>query len=809
MLPADGGRRQGGVHPPMSLMNLLAPPEPPRRRLARRRAVPPLAAGALVAGLTLAVLAGWALGWRGLTAFVPGWPMMKFHNALAMLAAALALLLAGVERGRARGGARTGWRQAGLLLAAWPFLYGALTLAEHASGWNSGLNDVVFQDALTAHSFVPGRPAPATVLGLMLAGVALWTWRRPRALALFTGCAGLLLTLAWLALTGLLYGVQEKAGTLFFGTVALPTALGFFVLGGGLFALRPAEGLGRLFTSPHRAGQLARRLVPMAVGLTVGLGALRLWAQSRWHFSTELGVALYGTGMLVSLVVIALRGAWLVDRLDLRRRRAEEEKVRDFAAREEALRQLEEAEARLAASERRFRGIFNSTFQFLGLLTPKGTVLEANQTALDLIGARAEDVLGRPFAETPWWAHSAAEQAKLGDAILRAARGETVRFETSHPSADGQVRHVDFNIKPVRDAHGRVVQLVPEGRDITARKLDEARLRESEERFRGAFENSAIGMALVGLDGRWLRVNPALCALVGRTEAELLACTFQDITHPEDLDADLAQLRALLAGEVTHYQMEKRYFHRDGHIVRILLAVTLVRDAAGAPVHFVSQIEDITVRHEAERQMRASLEEKEVLLREIHHRVKNNLQVITSLLQLQSGYVHDPRDAAIFAECQARIHAMGLVHDRLYRSGNLATIDFSEHLRELAALIARGQADEAGRIRLSIESEPAEVNLDTAIPLGLIAAELITNAYKHAFRDRPGGCIAVRLGHDAARRLTLSVEDDGAGLPAGFAPEQARTLGLRLIRALAGQLRAEFSIGPGAGGAKMRLVIPA
>jgi PAS domain S-box-containing protein len=128
----------------------------------------------------------------------------------------------------------------------------------------------------------------------------------------------------------------------------------------------------------------------------------------------------------------------------------------------------------------------------------------------------------------------------------------------------------------------------------------DSRLVESEERFRGAFEFAAIGMALVAPDGRWLRVNPSLCRIVGYSPEELLATTFQAITHPEDLDTDVEFVQRMLEGSIPYYQMEKRYFHKDGHFVWILLSVSLVRDSDRRPLYFVSQLQDISVRKEAE-----------------------------------------------------------------------------------------------------------------------------------------------------------------------------------------------------------------
>jgi two-component sensor histidine kinase len=268
--------------------------------------------------------------------------------------------------------------------------------------------------------------------------------------------------------------------------------------------------------------------------------------------------------------------------------------------------------------------------------------------------------------------------------------------------------------------------------------------------------------------------------------------TFQDITHPEDLEANLAKVRALLAGDANHYQLEKRCLHQSGRIVWVLVTSTLIRSSDGTPLNFVTQIQDITSRKQNERQISASLAEKEVLLREIHHRVKNNMQVISSLLELHAAGLRDPADVEIFKGCQMRIHSMALVHDRLYRANSLATIDFGAHLVDLAALIARSQRHAGRGIVLSTDCESVDVNLDTALPLGLIATELVSNAYKHAFRERHGGHITVAWKSLPGSQVVLRVTDDGAGLPAGIEHANGRSLGLRLVRMLVHQVRGEL-----------------
>lgn len=476
--------------------------------------------------------------------------------------------------------------------------------------------------------------------------------------------------------------------------------------------------------------------------------------------------------------------------------------IHDLRSAEEALRSLtrtleervEERTRALRSSEQRFRAIFHAQFQFIGLLSPGGILLEANQTALAAVGATADQVLGRPFDETAWWIHDAQQQERLRDAMRRAAAGEQVRFESTHPTVDGSMIWLDISITPFHDEQGQVVLLIPEGRDITARKASERALQLQEERFRSAFEHAPIGFALVSPDGRWLRVNEALCQLVGHDENSLLATTFQHITHPDDLQADLQLVQEVLAGRMQSYQIEKRYRHRDGHWVPVLLSVSLVRDGTEQPLYFIAQILDISPQKRAEAVMRSSLTEKELLLKEIHHRVKNNLQVVSTLLDLQADFTDDPHTQSLFAESRGRVRSMALIHERLYRSQDLGHVPVRDYIAQLAQDLYHsfGVSDTAVRLRLDVSIPP--LALDVAIPCGLLINELMSNCFKHAFRPGDEGAIAVLFTQSSADTLCLQITDDGQGMPAAVDPHHAATFGLQLVQTLVDQLHGTLTV---------------
>jgi PAS domain S-box-containing protein len=210
-------------------------------------------------------------------------------------------------------------------------------------------------------------------------------------------------------------------------------------------------------------------------------------------------------------------------------------------------------------------------------------------------------------------------------------------------------------------------------------------------------------------------------------------------------------------------------------------------------------LRDITVRKREEEKIKSSLREKEVLLKEIHHRVKNNLQIISSLLNLQSTHIRDPRALEVFKEGQGRVRSMALIHEKLYQSEDLARVDFYEYISNLAAYLFRSYEVNSGAVKLNVESEDVLLGVDTAIPCGLIINELVSNSLKHAFPRGTGGSINIRLRPAGPELLTLAVSDDGVGLPPGFDVRNTPSLGLQLVNTLARQLGGEVEVERGAG----------
>ncbi len=285
---------------------------------------------------------------------------------------------------------------------------------------------------------------------------------------------------------------------------------------------------------------------------------------------------------------------------------------------------------------------------------------------------------------------------------------------------------------------------------------------------------------------RWFGLKPE--EMEGRHIREVLGDTIWEIVMPY-------QQRAL-SGETVTYEAEMPYSQGPRWV-----STTLVPDLGpdGTVRGLVALVTDITDRKRTEEEIRKSLQEKEVLLKEIHHRVKNNMQVISSLVSLQAGGFRDEKVREALKDITDRVRSMALVHEKLYQSADLASIDFAEYIRSLLNFLWRSHGDVASSVRLNLDLQPLSLPVDTAVPCGLILNELVGNALKHAFTGRSGGEVTVSLKGAAGERISLGVSDNGVGLPEGLDWRQACSLGLRLVQMLAGQIGADVRATSGEG----------
>jgi PAS domain S-box-containing protein len=368
-----------------------------------------------------------------------------------------------------------------------------------------------------------------------------------------------------------------------------------------------------------------------------------------------------------------------------------------------------------------------------------------------------------------------AEVSSLVDRRLAAA---AAREAQGLRTSEARVRAVNLDLE--RRVAEQTAELTTANARLTEALAQRTRalqdLARSEAEFRTSFEAAPVGKAQVDpASARILRANPAFERMLGYEPGELVGRTAWEFTWPEDRAGDIAEYSRFLSGETAAYVREKRYLRRDGQPVWGRISGSLVRSVeTGQATLMVAVIEDIDERYKSQVALQAAKQELEVvvmertnalrqrdlLLREVYHRVKNNLQLIDSLLVMQARQLADPQAKAALLGLRGRIHALGLVHHQLMGSANLQTFNIEPFLRELSSNILESRA-QAG-INLSVRAAPLNVGLDFAIPLGLLVTELVTNSLKHAFPSGMGN-ITVSLEQGEDSEVVLVVSDDGRG----------------------------------------------
>jgi PAS domain S-box-containing protein len=327
---------------------------------------------------------------------------------------------------------------------------------------------------------------------------------------------------------------------------------------------------------------------------------------------------------------------------------------------------------------------------------------------------------------------------------------------------------------------------------------------ESERKFSLAFRSSPIAIAIVSLpDFRFIEANDSFLKMVGYSRDRILGFTEGEIrlwATAEERDRFGIKFRK--ERSVQAYESE---FKTQTGERRMGLLFGEKIELEGQPC-LLALIEDITERKQVEEDLKSSLNEKTVLLREVHHRVKNNMQIISSLLNLQSNRIQDQAMRDIFRDSQNRIHTMAIVHERLYQSQNFNRIEFKPYIQGLADSLFRSYNTRQDRIQLEIKADDIYLDLNHAIPLGMIVNELISNSLKHAFPDGAPGRIHLEFNLDSSDQLRLVIRDDGIGMPKN-SEKTSEGFGMEMVHTLAAQLdgRLVFSSD---GGTTVDLIFP-
>ncbi len=442
-------------------------------------------------------------------------------------------------------------------------------------------------------------------------------------------------------------------------------------------------------------------------------------------------------------------------------------------------------EQALAESEANYRNLFDSSTDGILILDPDGNFLDANRTAYERLGYTREEFLALSIIELdhPSFADKVPERFRQ----VR-ERGAAV-FESGHVRKDGSMMPVEVNSR-LLEYKGRQV-LFSVIRDISERKKAESNLRLLEK----AMEALPIGITICDVEGKIMYVNPSEAFIHGYGVEELINRDAR-MFAPSKLWSQMSFDEIYDRGDMKRESINVR---KDGKVFPVQLISVAVKDPDGNPIGIITTCEDISVRKRAEEQIRAALREKDILLKEIHHRVKNNLQVVSSMLRLQSDYVKDEGARMVFEDSQRRVETMSLVHDKLYRSDDLARIDFRDYVNGLAANLALINDYRADQIEVKIEVEEMKLNVNNAIPCGLIINELVSNAFKHAFAEGRKGKVIVSMRRQNEKRIVLEVSDDGIGFPESVDFGNTASLGLQLVNSLVAQLGGIVALERGAG----------
>ncbi|MBX3051962.1 MAG: PAS domain S-box protein [Caldilineaceae bacterium] len=450
----------------------------------------------------------------------------------------------------------------------------------------------------------------------------------------------------------------------------------------------------------------------------------------------------------------------------------------------------------LAESERKYRLLFETSQDaIVNLELEERRIVDCNPATEAMYGYSRKELLGMTSMQLSQ--NPPLPLAELDDSQF-SSPSKIHRQHAIHQRKDGSTFPVEVSASAYQN-NGKPM-IYAAFRDITERMEAESALRSSEARYRAIVESTDDLICRFLPDTTLIFVNEAYCRYFGRTREELIGLPFLTLIPESEHASIREQLQKLMETDAS-FTYEHQVVTPGGELRWQQWTDRSIVDGDGVVRELQSVGRDTNERRVTEEHLQESLREKEILFREIHHRVKNNLQIVSSLLKLQAATLEDSQMRAIVDDSRNRINSMALIHERLYRTGDLAQIDFAAYAKELVVHLFRAHGAAARHITAHIDIPDIQLRVDTAIPCGLIINELVTNALKHAFPHQTPGQVTIAVTADRDERVHLRVQDNGIGLPPGQDIAETDSLGLQLVQTLVAQIDGALTRlpGPGAG----------
>jgi len=444
-----------------------------------------------------------------------------------------------------------------------------------------------------------------------------------------------------------------------------------------------------------------------------------------------------------------------------------------------------------------YKDLFNSISDAIYILDRDNRFIEVNHGAVKMYGYEKDEFIGN----TPELlaAPGKVDMQLTQTYMEKTFAGEVQQFEWWGKKKNGEIFLKEVQLNPGTYFGEPVVIAI--ARDISERYEQEQEIKHNEELFRQLFQNAPIGIALLDEHKEVILVNKGFEQIFGFDTNEVRDVSLDKVIVPEEKRNEASSL----SGSTQTFEVNTYRRRKDGKLVDVIIYGVPVT-VEGKIIGIYGIYVDITDRKIAEQKIRESLKEKEVLLAEIHHRVKNNLAVITGLLELQAQGTDDASAKQVLRDSQLRINSMALIHEKLYQSENFSKIQFGNYISELTDVITRSYVTNEKPVEFNIQSDPAELTITQAIPCGLLLNEVVTNAMKHAFEGRDKGEIEIKMKKEG-EKIRLTISDDGVGLPDNFEELEKKSLGMTLIHTLTSQLNGELEIQSN-GGTAYELVFP-